>query len=706
LFSRFFTRSGGSEDTSNAPNKPYGVDTISASGEIKYRRVSELTGSEAQSPLQSKVAGYYGGDHKSIPELSSDSPAAELYSPPLLELDGTGKKPNYFATDAKPRRRGATRDFIAVTPDTPIAEVNSPAEASLTDGIGPQNPDFSRSIIRDPVYPAYWAKGELAEPDSAYGTVEHSNATQQSEDKSSASSLRISAKKALQDEYQYGNIPEIHIGVREHDMGNLREPSILTHARGLLETDWTQVRDLLPESWKWDVEYRASCWSCTPLEPQAPENYPLEIAGSPVVLPVEHRWPPMGGVDPPPDPRLTAPIDCRAALSMDVVYDVFLTFEGSVGFYLLISGLLQIIVPENFDVEWAASHLPHWYGGLKVCYIEQTLEPTMSPLSAIAKPHSKSTLSFKGSDIYSIFKASHSSSDKLGLPLTLNGYIEARPNGTRRKEKYAARIGLQVAKAGEPYLVMSTHVITQAILAKSHRISIFHRSRSRFGKLDDDWNEHVSIWADNERIGTIGKSFDEEAEIYPNGFRHDVTLIKPSSAASTKELKSPISDMGWINRESWGSLRQQTSLVKVLGATEAHRSAKSVKSSRPSEIMVIGEGVFLNQTATAGVSKSLKDHDRSKWDSLVSRALLYRVYPDFDQPNGYSGVALYADGTRQDGTTGPGIVGFQSFVQRSGHVQSFNMEGPALYRRLQSGRVAFYGAFEVPGELKRDYTIV
>lgn len=100
--------------------KPTGIDTIGAGGEIKYRRVSELKGSEAQSPLQSKVAGYYDGDHKSIPELSPDSPPAELYSPPL---DGTGE-PDYFTTGPKPRRRGATRDSsISGTPVIPVAEL-------------------------------------------------------------------------------------------------------------------------------------------------------------------------------------------------------------------------------------------------------------------------------------------------------------------------------------------------------------------------------------------------------------------------------------------------------------------------------------------------------------------------------------------------------------------------------------------------------
>jgi hypothetical protein len=120
---------------------------------------------------------------------------------------------------------------------------------------------------------------------------------------------------------------------------------------------------------------------------------------------------------------------------------------------------------------------------------------------------------------------------------------------------------------------------------------------------------------------------------------------------------------------------------------------------------VVGEGIFLNQKAAAGGSKSLKEHDPAIWQDLVSRALLYRVYPDFDPPTGYSGTALYANGLREDGTEGPGIVGFQIFVQRSGHVQNFELEGSALERRLQLGRVAFYEAFEVPAELKQ-YTII
>jgi hypothetical protein len=90
----------------------------------------------------------------------------------------------------------------------------------------------------------------------------------------------------------------------------------------------------------------------------------------PVVLPVKHQWPPIGGVSPPPDPRPSEPIDCRAEISLATARDIFLTFEGSIGFYLLINALLQIIVPNNFNTTWASSHLPHKYGGLKVWYCQ------------------------------------------------------------------------------------------------------------------------------------------------------------------------------------------------------------------------------------------------------------------------------------------------------------------------------------------------
>jgi hypothetical protein len=147
---------------------------------------------------------------------------------------------------------------------------------------------------------------------------------------------------------------------------------------------WEEIQDQLPDTYKWDIEYITThshsgadhgCWTCAPLEESG--SVPLTIAGAPVVLPVEHQWPPVGGIQPPPDPRPSALINCSTELPMDTIRDVFLTFEGSLGFYALISGLLQIIVDEAFDTAWASSHSPHIYGGLRVCYILNTMEPTM-----------------------------------------------------------------------------------------------------------------------------------------------------------------------------------------------------------------------------------------------------------------------------------------------------------------------------------------
>jgi hypothetical protein len=151
----------------------------------------------------------------------------------------------------------------------------------------------------------------------------------------------------------------------------------------------------------------------------------------------------------------------------------------------------------------------------------------------------------------------------------------------------------------------------------------------------------------------------------------------------------------------------QNSVLKILGTTEAHRNVKCIKCNLQSEAMIVGEGIFLNQAAAAG-SKSLKDNDELTWRKMVSRAVLYRLSPDFDPPNGYSGIALYAEnGKREDGSTGPGVVGIQSFVQRSMFAQTFNMpQNATMERHLRQGRIAFYGAFQVPDDLRANYSIV
>jgi hypothetical protein len=111
--------------------KPSDVDTTHAGTEIKYRRISELTGSETLHSPKDPTTGYYSADHKTIPpisELSPESTPAELYSPPADGRDSV----DYFAA-GRMRRHGATRDRDSSgnnTPRTPIAEL--PGEDAIS----------------------------------------------------------------------------------------------------------------------------------------------------------------------------------------------------------------------------------------------------------------------------------------------------------------------------------------------------------------------------------------------------------------------------------------------------------------------------------------------------------------------------------------------------------------------------------------------
>jgi hypothetical protein len=120
----FWKRRRDAENKALQDSNPSEIDTTFAGTEVKYRRVSELTGSEAPRSPKYSTAGYYG-DPKSIPpisEMSPESTPAELYSPPP---DGERETYDYFAA-GRVGRRGATRDRDSSghnSPRTLIAEL-------------------------------------------------------------------------------------------------------------------------------------------------------------------------------------------------------------------------------------------------------------------------------------------------------------------------------------------------------------------------------------------------------------------------------------------------------------------------------------------------------------------------------------------------------------------------------------------------------
>lgn len=100
--------------------------------------------------------------------------------------------------------------------------------------------------------------------------------------------------------------------------------------------------------------------------------------------------------------------------------------------------------------------------------------------------------------------------------------------------------------------------------------------------------------------------------------------------------------------------------------------------------------------------------DPASWTSLVARSILYRVrQPSNFKELGQSGTPVcVVENLPNNAGKIAKVAGFSSFVQMSSDSQRFDLEGERLYKRLEEGRVAFYGAFQVPPELRDGYQIV
>lgn len=199
------------------------IDPTLAGQEVKYRRVSELTGSDLPHSPKTPIAGYYSADHKSVPpisEMSPDSPPVELYSPPPESASDVEGSHDYF-TAGKPNRRGAQRDRASSghnTPGTPIAELPGHEAQFYTPGVsplnspvhsrGPTDTSLSKNIderladhkkeatTSGPAHPAKTAAAETAAAEEAVGPK---NETQAGATTETAVGQRPSHQRGLSD---------------------------------------------------------------------------------------------------------------------------------------------------------------------------------------------------------------------------------------------------------------------------------------------------------------------------------------------------------------------------------------------------------------------------------------------------------------------------------------------------------------------------
>jgi hypothetical protein len=269
---------------------------------------------------------------------------------------------------------------------------------------------------------------------------------------------------------------------------------------------WRDLRQLLPEVLRGDIEYKSrghlsSCWTFTPSEEVSPSDVPLAIAGAPVIIPVDYRYPLMGLLAPPPDPYPFV-INPVAPLNMQTVVRIFKTFEHALGFYILINGMLQIVVPEGFDYEWASSYKPNAFGGLKVCYIGESLTPTVDRSEAASETSFNRSIGKAASrSFFSSFRLGQQDRRIGAVPgLKLDQSVEARVKESRAKERHVGRIGIKTCHKSLIYLTMSTHVITSAVTAKQ-RDRFYQKLLSNSQtQLDANWINKVEIYADDLRV--------------------------------------------------------------------------------------------------------------------------------------------------------------------------------------------------------------
>lgn len=279
--------------------------------------------------------------------------------------------------------------------------------------------------------------------------------------------------------------------------------------------NWRSLLPDIPDAICDNLEYRdifgsGLIWTCTPSKDTPMEQIPLTISGHPVVIPVEYHYPASAFTMPPPDPHHRF-IDPSKEIDEDTVNEIFENFEHVLGFYLLINGMLQLIVPDDFDFEYALSHQPNEFGGLRVSHIPQSMTPTaerrdgsssisVEQPSSLERPESlqkDTSPSAKPTQApiqpHMTSSSSTSSAPEPGrrgpMDLKIGSMVQARVEGgegTKATERFQGKIGLMTEANNHAFLVVSSHILTQALVATKS---------SRFPGID--WKDGVRVMVSN-----------------------------------------------------------------------------------------------------------------------------------------------------------------------------------------------------------------
>jgi hypothetical protein len=258
----------------------------------------------------------------------------------------------------------------------------------------------------------------------------------------------------------------------------------------------------LPEDLQADMELNEkgqgefSTWTCTPSIHIPSEQIPLRVDDHPVVLPVEYKYPLTGMLSPPPDPHPLF-ISPQASLSDQDVHHIFSTFPTCLGFYLLVNGFLQVIMPDEFDYEQGLQSLPCEFGGLKVSLVPETVCPTAGELS-VSSPTTTTTSTRTAFE--RIFGQSAPQTDVAGpartegplanapanaVGVSVGCTVRAVVSGSKSKQRFEGKTGVAISPLDDnskKFITIPTHLLTDAVLA------------SKTTNLDSDtWRTDVKV---------------------------------------------------------------------------------------------------------------------------------------------------------------------------------------------------------------------
>lgn len=283
-------------------------------------------------------------------------------------------------------------------------------------------------------------------------------------------------------------------------------------AGAISEHTWKQVAQLLPDSLRLSLQFNnlqhGFCWTFTPNAAFEVASIPLTIAGIPVVVPLKYRYPIHAPSGVPPDP-FPHRIDPSVMVDDSVIDQVFNTFSHVLGFYVLINGFIQLLIPEEFNLANALHTFPSRFGGLKVSYVPFSVLSTGSSGESPAANASSSTTgveitseAVRGSELAdSIAPRGGSMADfrmSFGKPsiksltssrLDFLSTLRVRVLKKRSPSWFGGKPGVLTRKGSQRFLTFSTHIATKALEEAKHKF-----------QPNDDWTNKVEVYHGNAKV--------------------------------------------------------------------------------------------------------------------------------------------------------------------------------------------------------------